>query len=152
MWRANLDRIPTLVALTRRNILFGDNICSMCGDTEESTDHIFTACIIANGVWDAICTWCNIPKGFLFSFQDIIEMANRVDGSRVRKQVVYGVIVLTCWCIWKARNEKRFNNVEIKVPKIVTDVKSLGYLWYRNRFNGGKVDWKGWNLFCIDIV
>ncbi|PWA86778.1 alpha carbonic anhydrase 7 [Artemisia annua] len=152
MWRANVDRIPTMTALRRRNIVVGDGWCALCGEAEETTDHIFTACSVASGVWGGISSWCKISPLFMFSIKDVLQSSNHLDGSKTRKEVIYGLLILTCWCLWKARNDKIFNNREANVVQIVSDVKVLGFLWYSSRFKEGKVDWKGWCHFRVDLM
>uniref|UniRef100_A0A251TWR6 Putative reverse transcriptase zinc-binding domain-containing protein n=1 Tax=Helianthus annuus TaxID=4232 RepID=A0A251TWR6_HELAN len=39
-WRANLDRLPTRCALARRNINVPNVLCPMCGEAQETTEHI----------------------------------------------------------------------------------------------------------------
>ncbi|KAF5781735.1 hypothetical protein HanXRQr2_Chr11g0487281 [Helianthus annuus] len=40
--------------------------------------------------------------------------------------------MIACWCIWKARNKPIFLGIEITGPKVMEDVKSLGFLWIKN--------------------
>ena len=50
MWRANMDMIPTLHALRRRNIYVGEGMCVFCGEAEETSDHLFFACRLVDAV------------------------------------------------------------------------------------------------------
>ncbi|KAJ0576250.1 putative reverse transcriptase zinc-binding domain-containing protein [Helianthus annuus] len=118
MWRASMDRIPTLAAL-RRNIVVGEGGCYFCGEDTESTDHIFTACRIANGVWAGVASWCRVPPPFFFSIQDVHNFVNHMSGSKTKKDIVNGVFILTAWRIWKARNEKAFASIEANVVHLV---------------------------------
>ncbi|KAJ0724140.1 putative reverse transcriptase zinc-binding domain-containing protein [Helianthus annuus] len=152
MWKACMDRIPTMWALRRRNIMVGDGRCVFCGDVDETTDHIFTTCRLASGVWSGIASWCNLSPNYLFSISDVLQVINQMDGSKKKKEIVHGVLVLTCWRIWKERNEKNLINNDVNVVQIVSDVKSLGYLWYRSRFKDGTVDWKGWCRFSFEMM
>ncbi|KAJ0602422.1 hypothetical protein HanIR_Chr03g0139471 [Helianthus annuus] len=45
-----------------------------------------------------------------------------------------------CVCIWKARNELIFSNKEISPAKVTEDIKSIGYLWIRNRSSCKSID------------
>lgn len=152
MWRANMDRIPTMSALRRRNIVVGEEGCYLCGEEDESTDHIFTACRIANGVWVGVDSWCRLSPLFFFSIRDVQVYIDHMRSSKTKKDIVYGVLILTVWRIWKARNDKAFANIETTVAHIVADIKGLGYLWYRSRCKGCKIDWKGWCNFLIDMM
>lgn len=49
-WRAEMGKIPTAMALRHRGIPILDVSCPFCGEAEESVDHLFTGCIVANGL------------------------------------------------------------------------------------------------------
>ncbi|KAJ0495718.1 putative reverse transcriptase zinc-binding domain-containing protein [Helianthus annuus] len=129
----SLDGIPTKVALRRRNINVGDCKCVLCEDAEETVDHLFTVCRVTDDVWSGIARWCNLPPIFLFSVHDVQLIVSQLGCSDKRKEIIYGILVLTCWRIWKARNEKAFAKTNVKIIDIISDVKSLGFLWYRSR-------------------
>ncbi|PWA98441.1 reverse transcriptase domain, Reverse transcriptase zinc-binding domain protein [Artemisia annua] len=152
MWRASLDRIPTQSALRRRNILVGDGLCVFCGETEENADHLFSGCRVACGVWNAIANWCKIPPFFVFSTNDVIKLVTYLGGSEAKKEIIYGVLIVSCWIIWKARNDKIFNGKNTNVVQIVSDIKSMGYLWYRSRHKEGSIDWKNWCNFSVPMM
>ncbi|XP_076930153.1 uncharacterized protein LOC143594820 [Bidens hawaiensis] len=130
MWRLSLDRLPTQSALMRRNINVGDGLCAFCGETNETVDHLFSGCMVVCRVWNAITSWCKIPRFFVFSVLDVLQIINHMAESEKKKEVVYGIIVIACWRIWKARNEKVFNGADSNVVQIISDVKSMGYLCY----------------------
>ncbi|KAJ0587363.1 putative reverse transcriptase zinc-binding domain-containing protein [Helianthus annuus] len=54
IWRADLDCIPTRQALMRVNIFVDSNACALCGEAQESVDHIFTAGEISVRVWNRL--------------------------------------------------------------------------------------------------
>ncbi|XP_035845911.1 uncharacterized protein LOC118492187 [Helianthus annuus] len=141
-WRVEMDRIPTKSALMRRNIQVGSEICVFCEDMEEITEHLFTVCALTSGVWQGIAEWCNVPSIFAFDIHDLIELYKRIPGSDLKRKVFQGIVIITCWRIWKARNEKVFSNTSTTVVSIVMDVKALGFLWFRIRSNDVLVDWK----------
>lgn len=147
-----LDRIPTKVALRRRNISHGDCLCEFCEEADESVEHIFTVCRVANGVWNGIANWVLLPSIYLFSVKDIVEVVTNSGWSKNKKEILYGILMVACWRIWKARNEKVFNQTTRNVVEIVSDVKALSYLWFRNRGRNSVVDWKGWKSFHFDVM
>ncbi|XP_022032560.1 uncharacterized protein LOC110933656 [Helianthus annuus] len=74
------SRLPTKVALQRRNIIEGC-ACSLCEDGpdgDETTEHLFTACGIAAGVWNCISSWCGISIIYAFSVKDLLELHNNI--------------------------------------------------------------------------
>ncbi|XP_022039936.2 uncharacterized protein LOC110942466 [Helianthus annuus] len=137
LWRASMDQIPTLDALRRRNIVLGDGSCYLCGEAVENTEHIFTACRISDRVWTGVASWCRLPSFFLFSIDDIRSYVDQMNTSKTKKEIVYGVLILTAWRIWKARNEKAFDSIDANVVHIVSDVKALGC--YKDVINTGYI-------------
>ncbi|PWA35911.1 RNA-directed DNA polymerase, eukaryota [Artemisia annua] len=49
-WRAEMDRIPTVPALARRNIRVDNDVCSLCDTDVETTRHLFMGCGFSFGV------------------------------------------------------------------------------------------------------
>ncbi|KAJ0743947.1 putative reverse transcriptase zinc-binding domain-containing protein [Helianthus annuus] len=152
MWRLLLDRIPTKEALRRRNIIHGESACDFCSEEVESAVHVFTGCGLATGVWQGIASWVRLPPIFLFSIKDLLEVVKCSGWSKSRKEILYGIVMVTCWRIWKARNERIFSQKSRSVAELVADVKSLSYLWYCSRGKNGGVDWKGWKVFSFDVM
>lgn len=144
MWRAKLDRIPTAAALLRRNIIVGDGSCYLCGEGEETSEHLFTACPIANGIWSNIASWLKIPPVFVFSIEDIVRLSEFTNCSNTKKKMIYGVCIVACWKIWASRNEVVFSQATVNVTRIVADIKSISFLWYNCRLQKDRISWKCW--------
>ncbi|KAJ0586913.1 putative reverse transcriptase zinc-binding domain-containing protein [Helianthus annuus] len=125
MWRAYLDRLPTKTALIKRRIMIENNICDWCESNEETIEHILTGCAFSMGVWTAITTWCKVPRSFVFHVKDLVEMQDYSGVSGNKKEVLHGVIIITCWCLWRARNDKVFSNKMPNVTDLVADIKGL---------------------------
>ncbi|KAJ0861104.1 hypothetical protein HanPSC8_Chr12g0502951 [Helianthus annuus] len=70
---------------------------------------------LASGVLSGIASWCNLSPIYLFSISDVLQVINQMDGSKKKKEIVHGVLVLTCWRIWKERNEKNLINNDVNV-------------------------------------
>ncbi|KAJ0704409.1 putative reverse transcriptase zinc-binding domain-containing protein [Helianthus annuus] len=149
MWRAFLDRLPTKVALVRRNIAIENQLCVWCGTYDESIEHVLTGCVTSMGVWSAIATCCKIPRPFVFHVKDLVDLHDQSGVLGVKKTLLHGIIIITCWRLWRARNEKLFNSKNSNVVEMVADIKSLGFLWYKHRFKEGVVDWRRWCLFDV---
>ncbi|XP_022003812.1 uncharacterized protein LOC110901282 [Helianthus annuus] len=152
MWRMLMDRIPTKKALSRRNVNCGDGLCSFCEEFEETVDHIFTACLVATGVWNAIARWVGLPQFYFFSVADILHMEYTSSWSKEKKTALHGVLVISCWRIWRARNERIFKNERRTVVDIVADIKALGFLWFSSRYKKGLVGWMDWKNFSFDVM
>ncbi|XP_076959033.1 uncharacterized protein LOC143634987 [Bidens hawaiensis] len=149
MWRAFLDRLPTKMALLRRSVPVDNPVCIWCETCDETIEHLLTGCGIAAGVWNGISRWCRIPGMFVFHVSDLVEMHEHCAISGNKKTVLHGIIIIACWRLWKARNEKIFSSKDTKVADLITDIKALGFLWYKHRFKRGVVDWKRWCSFDL---
>ncbi|XP_022003941.1 uncharacterized protein LOC110901418 [Helianthus annuus] len=88
MWRAELDRLPTKLALRRRSINVEDMGCSLCGEGVETVDHLFTACSVSCGVWSVVSNWCKVPQIFAFTFNDLLELRSNISGTIAKKEGV----------------------------------------------------------------
>ncbi|XP_022019673.1 uncharacterized protein LOC110919721 [Helianthus annuus] len=148
-WRASLNRIPTVEALSKRNVHVQDSHCGFCIDGEDNVDHLFIQCLAANSVWNAISGWCRIPPIFAFSFQDLMETHLHSGLKEPEKSILQGLVIIACWSIWKARNDARFRSTQVRIERIISEVKSVGYLWVRNRTKFRNLTWEDWCKFVI---
>ena len=144
-----MGRIPTADALRRRNIQVRDASCQLCGEVEESVDHLFTGCIFATVLWQHISSWCKVQNLFAFSFKDLLEAHNYVGLSGRTKDIFYGIIIIGCWSIWKARNNTKFQLKKAKMEEVIGEVKALGFLWAKNRAKLSSLSWSNWCKFVI---
>lgn len=149
MWRAALNRIPTSAALRRRNIEIDTMACSLCGVDDETVDHLFSGCGVAGEVWRCLSSWCSIPEIFGFDFKDILEAHKFSPLSPGKKDVLHGLVMITCWRIWKARNEKRFSAKRVSAVEIFEDIRILGFLWFKNRSKYKNTTWEDWVSFKL---
>ncbi|MFS7923415.1 putative reverse transcriptase zinc-binding domain-containing protein [Helianthus anomalus] len=137
-----MDRIPTRVALRKRNIQIEDSLCPLCRSEDENTDHLFISCFIASNVWNGISTWCKIPNIFVFSIRDLLECHTVIRGSERKKEAVQGIIIIICWSLWRARNNAVFSNSPVKIDSIMSEIKALCFLWFSNRSKFKGLEWK----------
>ena len=144
-----LGRIPTAIALSHRNIHVVDISCPFCGEADETVDHLFSGCIIASVLWQHISSWCKIQNLFAFSFRDLLDAHNYVGLAGKAKDILYGIIIIGCWSIWKARNNLKFQQKKAKMEDIFGEVKVLGFLWAKNRAKLASLTWENWCKFII---
>ncbi|XP_022008252.2 uncharacterized protein LOC110907604 [Helianthus annuus] len=125
VWRAGLNRIPTIDSLRRRGIGVGDALCPLCKSVDESVEHLFTSCVIASILWQKVSRWCRIPPIFAFSFKDLVEIHNGPAIIPRVKHIIHGIIFVSCWVLWAARNKVVFSGMEVKVDSLFGEVRSL---------------------------
>ncbi|KAJ0918571.1 putative reverse transcriptase zinc-binding domain-containing protein [Helianthus annuus] len=152
IWRSNLGRIPTRNALARRDIQIDSEDCILCSDASETVDHIFSACEVSLRVWHRLSVWAKIPPIFAFSFKDLLVCHKGAGVGKKAKEIVRGLILVTCWCIWKARNDKCFSNGRGNSDEIFGEVKSLGFLWLKCRSKHRNIDWRDWCNYSLYML
>nr|XP_043620274.1 uncharacterized protein LOC122592132 [Erigeron canadensis] len=149
MWRATMDRIPTMVALRARNCFALDPVCVLCGEEEETVEHLFCKCETAARVWHFISKWCNTAPFFIFDIKDLLEFQDTSRKNKIEKDVLKSLIIISCWCIWKARNELKFENIKVSTMKIIQNIRLLGFLWFRSKTKHRGISWSNWCNFVL---
>ncbi|XP_021999371.1 uncharacterized protein LOC110896215 [Helianthus annuus] len=143
-WRGNLDRLPTRINLKSRNVDISSSMCPFCEEAEESVEHLFTACSVTLRVWSAFSEWCNIPPLYLFEFKDILDIHKFMKRSKKEEKIIYGLALITSWCIWKERNEVVFNQKRCSPHDIIGELKSRSFAWVKNRTTCKYIRWSEW--------
>ncbi|XP_035844133.1 uncharacterized protein LOC118490545 [Helianthus annuus] len=104
-WRAIPERLPTRAALAARNIDNGDTRCPLCGEYEDTSDHLFVSCHFTQSIWLVIAQWCRIPPMVAFSLKDVLDTHVTVYGSKKKKKVISAIIQVVIWSVWRMRNK-----------------------------------------------
>ncbi|XP_076949911.1 uncharacterized protein LOC143622733 [Bidens hawaiensis] len=99
-----MDRLPTR-----------KSVCPLCEMSGETADHIMTGCGVSSVVWDHISRWCKFPPIFGFTVRDLLELYKIINVVTIKKEALHGIIIIACWRIWKARNEKVFEGKAVNV-------------------------------------
>ncbi|KAJ0482569.1 putative reverse transcriptase zinc-binding domain-containing protein [Helianthus annuus] len=151
-WRGNLDRLATRVNLRRRNVNISSVMCPFCDEFEETVEHLFTACSVVERVWSAFSAWCKLPQIYAFDFKDIMEIHNFTCLSKKAKSIIQGLVMISCWCIWKGRNDLVFKQFRRSPQDILGEVKSKGYGWARNRTPCNYISWVDWCKYPLYML
>ncbi|KAJ0434609.1 hypothetical protein HanIR_Chr17g0883651 [Helianthus annuus] len=56
------------------------------------------------------------------------------------KQMVQGIVLVTCWGIWKCRNELVFSGKRVHIDQSFGEVQVMAFLWYKNRAKRSDLD------------
>ncbi|XP_021975233.1 uncharacterized protein LOC110870354 [Helianthus annuus] len=140
-WRAELGKILTGVALRNMNIQVEDITCQLCESRDEINEHLFVFYSFTCLIWQRVAAWCRVPALNVASVRDLLEIRNQIGLNDLAKEVFYGIVMIACWSIWRARNELIFSNKPAKVE----DIFSVGSVRDPNksfgraliRFRGG---------------
>lgn len=118
MWLANKERLMTNKNRFIRNIA-DDPRCMVCGAAEETAEHVVRLCLAAKSVWQKLGV-LNIQFQDTMMFSDWI-LKNIEEGTAIRGSEWPREFVVTCWWLWRWRNEKSFNST----PSIPLDQASF---------------------------
>ncbi|KAI3727188.1 hypothetical protein L1987_66999 [Smallanthus sonchifolius] len=148
-WRAELDRIPTRQALSRRKVSLMSDSCPLCSEHVESVEHLFTSCFYATMLWGFISSWCVTPPIFVFSIRDILELHKTSLVESKKNKALQVVILAALWCTWKLRNQVVFDGKKASFRRLCEDLKCVSYLWAKNRNVARVSDWETWCSFQL---
>ena len=152
-WRAERDRQPTRVALEKRRVKIDNVLCPFCNMVEEDLKHLLVGCGFAYGVWSGICKWCKLDPFFAYAFDDLLMLYKNVHGGKWRKKIIRGIVMITTWVLWNARNAKIFQDKNMKVVEVVAEIKSRAFIWLKNRSKFSNIvrkDWASYSLYmCL---
>ncbi|KAM0021110.1 putative reverse transcriptase zinc-binding domain-containing protein [Helianthus debilis subsp. tardiflorus] len=113
-WRAALGRIPVKSELIKRGVTISNPLCSRCEAQVESVDHMCIDCTMSKSVWWNILAWVKLPVATNFgSSKETLEYAKGRKGFKDWKKVINLIFQSTLCHIWKARNEKEFNGIQV---------------------------------------
>ncbi|KAK1420794.1 hypothetical protein QVD17_22660 [Tagetes erecta] len=143
-WRAEKDRITTSTALITRGIHLESHECKLCEGYEETAEHLLVSCFVAHMVWQFVSAWCHISPLFFFSVRDLLKAHKYINVSRLKKKAIQAIILTACWKIWKTRNEKVFEGKPVNITNLFHDIKSLSFLWAKNRYSCNSISWSDW--------
>ena len=151
-WRVLIDRIPTRVGLSRRGVHMLSNACGLCQSKEESCQHLFIECKVAQLVWSLCLKWLGImlfqhndPKIHFLSFHS-------AQASCKQNMVWKGIWAAVVRCIWDQRNSILFKQGVVDAEEILqlAQLKSWSWLKHRsNSFNYSFTDWTLNPILCI---
>ncbi|XP_076892117.1 uncharacterized protein LOC143543750 [Bidens hawaiensis] len=141
IWRLLLDRIATKWALSTRGIIILEDVCCVfCGDSAETTQHMFVQCKVTKVIWSFILDWVKLPRRPNFiSVEEILDFPSKI--------AVQSILAVTCWIIWLSRNDFIFKNVPFVCSKMVNDIKATSFLWVKQRSKSTNLKWDDWCRF-----
>ncbi|XP_022020337.1 uncharacterized protein LOC110920432 [Helianthus annuus] len=146
-----MERLPTKCALARRNVPVPNLMCVLCGDYEESCDHLFVSCHFAQSAWQNLADWCRIPPIIAFGMKDLLTIHGSNPGSR-RKKVIHVVILVAFWSIWKIRNDVVYRHAVPNFTRTLDEIKPMAYLWIKNQSKVAALTWEDWSRFNLGVM
>lgn len=134
MWLVSCDRLLTNWSRWRRKLVQHPT-CWLCGDDAETVIHVLRDCSQAKQVWASF-----VPNQYRVSFFSLPlmewisynliehEIGRRIPNWRRR-------FVITCWFLWRWRNDRLFNDQDwplfIKLQRVRAEEQHHSSAWER---------------------
>ena len=146
-WRLLRDRLPTKDNLFRRHVvIINDQFCAGCEEVEISS-HLIIHCDLFGTIWNHIFRWIGVssvlPSDVISLFNQFNFIGGAVKSRRVLLQVIWFAKV---WEIWKERNNRVFNDKNSSIPQVVDKIKSLTFMWLKEKYVSLPANYHGWWL------
>ena len=145
VWRANIQRIPSAVALSTRGIAVDSLICKGCITEEEDSNHILFNCPCAKMVWSWIANWCNIQFNCFQSVSDILNFAYQWTNCAKRRATLLSICYETLWWIWRARNDRIFKSLSNTPTQVMDVIQAQVFCWIKHRRKQCSIKWAEWS-------
>ena len=120
-WRACRNILPTKANLFRRRIT-EDNVCAVCGSSEETTGHVLWHCHRAKEVWRETSLDADKALDGCTEFLDVLWYVRNVK-KWLEEDV--NLLVMTAWGIWTNRNEVNHGKSHKPGPVLARWTKEL---------------------------
>ncbi|MFS7998767.1 putative reverse transcriptase zinc-binding domain-containing protein [Helianthus anomalus] len=145
-WRAEMDKIPTAMALRSRNIEFEDTMCPLCGSDDETSNHLFT---LACRVWLFVARWCKVAPFAVNTVRELLDIHDHIGLHGLAKEIFHGIVLICCWSLWRVRNGVKLSNSQARIEEICSEIKSVSFLWFSSRSKDRTLSWSKWCNFVI---
>lgn len=99
-----------------------ENICHVCGDKEETKDHLFFECTWSKRCGQELLNWMGI-QGNGESIEAIWKKLNRITKGKQCRTFVLSVFAAPVYAIWKNRNNDVWNQVVTREQVICRNIK-----------------------------
>lgn len=160
MWLLVSNRILTNSTRWKRRIAETSPSCYISGAPEEDTNHIIRDCTTVEEVQLHLLPHILVHRFFSLYLNEWIQWNLSSDVIHSRKDKWQIKFVLTCWWIWRWRNESIFNrttqSLQYKIKHLEACVEEMMGLWKRfnnlnHAFSFRKERLIGWNPLSLLI-
>lgn len=125
MWRALSYCLPTVIMLSQKRVSVVHS-CLVCNAGDETILHALASCPFAAQCWYQFLPGVQQNKNA--SFKGWLE--NIFDNNNSEK---CAMVVMICWTIWKAHNEKHWNRKQWSINIVLTSAKQYLVQWQNSR-------------------
>ena len=128
-WRVHLDKLPTRLNLSLKDIDISNIVCPLCHASVKSGSHIFFSCPMARHLWRKLMCWWELEDIDLASYDDWLLWLNSSRLSKRLKDILEGVCYVKWWLIWRFRNQLLFGATNPRRELLPRRVFTYGQLY-----------------------
>lgn len=157
-WRLLLDRLPTKVNLSRREILSveEDLRCVLCRQGAETANHVFATCTVASSLWAKYLRWLGGISVLPGNCRDHFLQHMWPGLTAKQNEALTLVWLALTWSIWTQRNEIIFNWQTLQqIEEIFYKSQIQAWHWLCGRVKGFQCslyDWITQPILCLQAV
>ncbi|XP_071704497.1 uncharacterized protein [Rutidosis leptorrhynchoides] len=145
VWRARKKRIPVRIELVKRGIDLDSTLCPCCLNETQTVDHILLQCHKVVELWNLVLNWWNLSYTITLSLEQIFDNHSFIVAPKSNGKIIWQSLKwVTCYLIWKARNDVVFKNHSWMQQKILTDIQSFTFGWISKRLKKPSLEWHQW--------
>ena len=145
-WRMLLDKLPTKAKLIAKGILLQLSLCEFCLECEETVEHLFFSCKVAQKVWNMCYKWLglNIVSHVkaTINFQHFFLL-----NLNKRQNIVWhGMWLAIIGEIWKHMNRVIFKQSKVDPTEIFALAQVMAWVWMKHKIPSVKFSYSDWCL------
>ena len=123
-WMAILNRLPTVDRLASWGMAV-DELCCLCQQENESSDHLFFGCDYAKTIWKRIMQLCELRRE-VGSWEEALKWAI----LKLKGKALISILLRVGWSafiyqVWRERNNRLFKQQEEAKEQIIEKIKEV---------------------------
>nr|XP_027103110.1 uncharacterized protein LOC113724399 [Coffea arabica] len=138
-WRLFSSRLPLDDVLRTRCRFAGPSQCPLCLAAQETADHLFSSCLVAQAVWSFFECRLGIPMAYCgYRTRCMTWWSQPVSTMSIRW--LYRILsLIILWFLWKASNKWRFDGIKWSVQTLCYSISHELWLICSVKFPGGSL-------------
>ena len=146
VWKMKQNRIPVASNLVTRGVRI-DDICGQCSQQGEDVNHVFFSCNHAKEVWRWFIGWTKLMQESPTNFSSLTDAVNSGNKDMKTKKMLWALVYVAIWLIWKDRNDAVFKNRKTFPMKTADEIQLVSYNWITLRAKRRDIKWYDWCNF-----